>query len=112
MGYAGARALATAAIALTILLAAPPVAGQDSTARDSTPRDTTRWATVFPRTLLEGLPFDEPRQAAVLLPGVMLRGDDRGIGSATTFTVHGGVTGGAGVLLNGTQIRSELFGIP
>jgi hypothetical protein len=112
MGYAGARALATAAIALTILLAAPRVAGQDSTARDSTPRDTTRWATVFRRTLLEGLPFDEPRQAAVLLPGVMLRGDDRGIGSATTFTVHGGVTGGAGVLLNGTQIRSELFGIP
>jgi hypothetical protein len=65
----------------------------------------------FPGDLLDALPIDEARQALTLVPGVVARGEDVGIGSATEHSIRGGAPGAASVYVDGAPVRFETLGI-
>jgi hypothetical protein len=74
------------------------------------PGDTLTSHATFSGADLERLPIDDPRQAFVLAPGVVLRGTDIGIGSAEDLSIRGGVPGEAGVYIDGAPVRFETLG--
>ncbi|MGH7613845.1 MAG: TonB-dependent receptor domain-containing protein [Gemmatimonadales bacterium] len=65
----------------------------------------------FPGELLDALPVDEARQTLTLMPGVVARGTDVGIGSATGHSIRGGAPGEASVYVDGAPVRFETLGI-
>jgi hypothetical protein len=65
----------------------------------------------FPGDLLDALSIDEARQALTLVPGVVARGEDVGIGSATEHSIRGGAPGEASVYVDGAPVRFETMGI-
>src|SRR3989454_3962894 len=85
--------------------------------RDSSrsPTDTSRAVPLTSQTLITGeqlgrLPIDDPRQALMLAPGVVLRGGDIGIGIAPQLSVRGSPLGTAGVYVDGAPVRFQLLG--
>ncbi len=85
--------------------------------RDSSrsPTDTSRAIPLTSQTLITGdqlgrLPIDDPRQALMLAPGVVLRGGEIGIGIAPQLSVRGSPLGTAGVYVDGAPVRFQLFG--
>src|SRR2546426_5693834 len=80
--------------------------------RDSSrsPTDTSRAVPLTSQTLITGdqlgrLPIDDPRQALMLAPGVVLRGGDIGIGIAPQLSVRGSPLGTAGVYVRSEERR-------
>jgi hypothetical protein len=65
----------------------------------------------FPGDLLDAMPVDEARQALTLMPGVVARGTDVGIGSATGHSIRGGAPGESSVYVDGALVRFETLGI-
>ncbi|PYO81876.1 MAG: hypothetical protein DMD65_10645, partial [Gemmatimonadetes bacterium] len=85
--------------------------------RDSSrsPTDTSRAVPLTSQTLITGdqlgrLPIDDPRQALMLAPGVVLRGGDIGIGIAPQLSIRGSPLGEASVYVDGAPVRFQLFG--
>ena len=85
--------------------------------RDSSrsPTDTSRAVPLTSQTLITGdqlgrLPIDDPRQALMLAPGVVLRGGDIGIGIAPQLSVRGSPLGTSGVYVDGAPVRFQLLG--
>jgi hypothetical protein len=74
------------------------------------PGDTLTSHTTFSGADLERLPIDDPRQAFVLAPGVVLRGTDIGIGSADDLSIRGAAPGEASVYIDGAPVRFETLG--
>ena len=61
---------------------------------------------------LRDLPIDDPRQALMLAPGVVLHGGGLGIDSPPDLSIHGGPPGEASVYIDGAPARYETFGTP
>lgn len=91
--------------------------GSEESSADGAPlppavvRDREAGRFAIPGALLEALPIDEPRQALTLLPGVVLRGDDIGVGSGSSISLRGDVTGEAQVYVDGAPARDETTGM-
>lgn len=100
-------------------LAQRPLAGQ-------LPTDTTRAAHLNRRAplavrdsltsgvtvtgdVLTRLPVDDVRQLLGLAPGVLFRGNNVGLPTATDFSVRGSLLGDVAVYVDGAPARSELF---
>lgn len=66
---------------------------------------------LFSGDQLEQLPVDDPRQAFVLVPGVIERGNDVGIGAGAGLSIRGGPPGEASVYIDGAPVRSQTLGI-
>ena len=65
---------------------------------------------MFRGTALRRLPIDDPRQAFTLIPGVVLRSGDIGIGVSPDVSIRGGVPGQASVYIDGAPVRFQTFG--
>jgi hypothetical protein len=65
----------------------------------------------FSGDLIDSLPVDEARQVLTLVPGVVARGRDVGIVSATRHSIRGGAAGEASVYVDGAPIRFEALGV-
>ena len=74
------------------------------------PGDTLTSHATFSGADLERLPIDDPRQAFMLAPGVVLRGTDIGIGSADDLSIRGAAPGEASVYIDGAPVRFETLG--
>ncbi len=73
--------------------------------------DTLVSHAVFSGDQLEQLPIDDPRQAFVLVPGIIERGNDVGIGAGAGLSIRGGPPGEASVYIDGAPVRSQTLGI-
>ncbi len=65
----------------------------------------------FPGDLLDALPVDDARQALTLMPGVVSRGTDVGIGTASGHSIRGAAPGESSVYVDGAQVRFETLGL-
>ena len=65
----------------------------------------------FPGDLLDALPVDDARQALLLMPGVVSRGTDVGIGTATGHSIRGAAPGESSVYVDGAPVRFETLGL-
>src|SRR3989454_1099847 len=104
----------TLATSLLLLTLGRAVAQQP---RDSSrsPTDTSHAVPLTSQTLITGdqlgrLPIDDPRQALMLAPGVVLRGGDIGIAIAPQLSIRGSPLGEASVYVDGAPVRFQLFG--
>src|SRR2546425_524810 len=61
---------------------------------------------------LRDLPIDDPRQALMLAPGVVLHGGGLGIDAPPDLSIRGGPPGEASVYIDGAPARYETFGTP
>ena len=78
------------------------------------PRDTARAVpltseTVITGDLLRALPIDDPRQALMLVPGVVLRSGDIGVAIAPQLAIRGSRLGAASVYVDGAPVRFQTF---
>jgi hypothetical protein len=103
-------------VTLLVSLVSEHTAAQD--ARDTTPAmpaDTSHAAPLTSQMVITGdflsrLPIDDPRQALMLVPGVVLRSGDIGIAAAPRLSVRGSPLGEASVYIDGAPVRFETFG--
>ncbi len=65
----------------------------------------------FPGDLLDALPVDDARHALTLMPGVVSRGTDLGIGSPAGLSIRGAAPGESSVYVDGAPVRFETLGI-
>src|SRR5207245_4562986 len=59
---------------------------------------------------LRALPVDDPAQALVVVPGVVLRGGDIGIDQLARLSLRGNAPGEAAAYVDGAPVRCQLFG--
>jgi outer membrane receptor protein involved in Fe transport len=90
-------------------------AQEAATAVPDTARDTSKAVpitsvTLFRGGLLRELPIDDPRQAFVLAPGVLMRGGEIGIATAPALSLRGGDLGAASVYIDGAPVRFQTLG--
>ena len=107
-----ARALLCACYAVLLSRAAAAQAATDTT-RDTT-RARAQGVTTSRFTVsgdrLRALPVDDPAQALVVVPGVVLRGGDIGIDQLARLSLRGNASGEAAVYVDGAPVRFQLFG--
>jgi outer membrane receptor protein involved in Fe transport len=80
------------------------------TAADSSVAPPATSEFVIRGELLRDLPVDDPRQALVFAPGVVMRGGEIGIDSTPTFSLRGGDPGTASVYIDDAPVRSQMLG--
>ncbi|HET9707313.1 MAG TPA: TonB-dependent receptor [Gemmatimonadales bacterium] len=68
--------------------------------------------TILSRSLLLRLPIDDPREALILVPGVVRRGTTFGIGAGDGLSFRGGGRDAAAVYVDGVPIRNLMTGVP
>ena len=68
--------------------------------------------TVLSRSLLLRLPIDDPREALILVPGLVRRGTTFGIGAGDGLSLRGGGRDAAAVYVDGVPIRNLMTGVP
>ncbi len=103
----------TIAASLVLLTPGRGIAQADSagaTPGDTTPMPRLTSETVITGDVLRTMPVDDPRQALMLVPGVVLRGGDIGIGIAPQLAIRGSRLGGASVYVDGAPVRFATFG--
>jgi hypothetical protein len=71
--------------------------------------DLTARGTI-PGDMLDRLPIDDPGQALALVPGVVLRGSDRGIAAPLNPSIRGSDFAQTSVYVDGAPVRFEMFG--
>ena len=107
-----ARALLCACYSVLLSRAAAAQAATDTT-RDTT-RARAQGVTTSRFTVsgdrLRALPVDDPAQALVVVPGVVLRGGDIGIDQLARLSLRGNAPGEAAVYVDGAPVRFQLFG--
>ena len=99
-------------LALAAMLQGAPSAPQlpDSAVRvDSGGEPGIR--TTLPRSLLQHLPIDDPREALTLVPGIVRRGTAFGIGAGDGLSLRGGGRDAAAVYVDGAPIRNLITGV-
>ena len=80
------------------------------TAADTSGAAPLTSGTKFPGDLLRQLPIDDPSQAFVLAPGVLMRGGEIGIATAPAISLRGGDPGAASVYIDGAPVRFQTLG--
>jgi len=104
-------------ILITSLLVLGRAAAQQPPDSSRSPMDTGRAVpppltsqTVITGDMLNRLPIDDPRQALMLAPGVVLRGGEIGIASTPRLSIRGSPAGETSVYVDGAPVRFETFG--